>query len=225
MARKNQLNIVTNNIANTKTIGYESDGVLLKNINKKQSSKRSDSFVYIEGSYKNESSGAIKVTNRDLDLAIGGDGYFKILTPRGQRYTLNGSIFLNSDKMLVNSDNMPFSSRDNQPIFLPPDVNNVKIAEDGIIYADDEEIDILGVFTFATNNQLLKESNSLYKSQEIDILMDEFTIISGALRESNVSSIKSLAEMLELQRSSAITSNLMSDIADLDKSVITKIGK
>jgi flagellar basal body rod protein FlgG len=225
MARKNQLHIVTNNIANTKTIGYESDNVLLKNMDQKQSSKRSNSFVYIEGSYKNENSGPLKLTNRDLDLAISGIGYFKILTPRGYRYTLNGAIFLNSDKMLVNSDNMPFSSRDNQPILLPPDSIDVKVSEDGIVYADNEEIDIIGVFTFATNNQLVKEGNSLYNSKEADILMDEFTIISGALRESNVSSTKSLAEMLELQRSSAMTSNLMSDLADLEKSIITKVAK
>jgi flagellar basal-body rod protein FlgF len=225
IARKNQLNIVTNNIANTKTIGYESDNVLLKNIDRKQSPKRANSFVYIEGSYKNENIGSLKRTNRSLDLAIGGTGYFKILTPRGYRYTLNGAIFLNSDRMLVNSDNMPFASRDNQPILLPLDTNDIKVSEDGIVYADNEEIDVLGVFTFATNNHLVKESNSLYNTQEADILMDEFTIISGALRESNVSSTKSLAEMLELQRSSAMTNNLMSDLADLEKSVITKIAK
>jgi len=225
IAKKTQLNVVSNNIANTKTIGYESDGVLFKNIDTKQSSKRSNSFVYTEGAYKNENLGELKVTKRDLDLAVIGEGYFKILTDRGHRYTLNGVIFVNSDKMLVNSENMPFSSRDNQPILLPPDVIDVKISDDGIVYADNEEIDTIGIFTFAHGDQLLKEGNNLYNSLETDILMDEFTIVSGALRKSNVSSVKSLAEMMELQRSSALTQKLMSDLSDLEKSVITKIAK
>jgi flagellar basal body rod protein FlgG len=45
------------------------------------------------------------------------------------------------------------------------------------------------------------------------------------LRSSNVSSTKAMIEMVELQRSLGATNNLMSGIADLERSVITKVAK
>jgi flagellar basal body rod protein FlgG len=90
---------------------------------------------------------------------------------------------------------------------------------------NDEEIDRIGVFGFENNASLIKEGNSLYESKEAGTLLAEFTIISGALRESNISSAKSMAEMVELQRSVGMTNNLMSDIADLERSTIAKIAK
>ena len=225
IAKKTQLKIVANNVANANTIGYESDSVLFKNIDTKQSSKRYNSFVYLDGSYKGESTGSLKTTNRDLDLAIAGDGYFKILTPRGDRYTLDGSVLINSDYVLVNSEGMPFASRDNVPIILPPEVEDIRVGQDGTIYADGDQVDVIGVFNFPDPSQLIKEGNSLYSSRINDILLDEVTVISGALRSSNVSSAKAMTDMVELQRSSSLTNNLMSEIGDLERSVITKIAK
>ena len=38
--------------------------------------------------------GGIKITNRPTDVAIGGDGYFEAATPKGARYTLDGSVLI-----------------------------------------------------------------------------------------------------------------------------------
>jgi flagellar basal-body rod protein FlgF len=158
-------------------------------------------------------------------LAIAGEGYFKVLTPRGDRYTLDGSILINSDYVLVNREGMAFASRDNGPIILPPEVQDITVAQDGTVYANGDEVDIIGIFSFQEPGQLIKEGNSLYSSRVNDILLDEVTVVSGALRNSNVSSAKAITDMVELQRSSSLTNNLMSEIGDLERSVITKIAK
>jgi len=225
IARKTQLEVSANNIANVNTIGYEADGVVFKNIDLKQSPARSNSFVYADGTYNSESAGPIKMTHRPLDMAIAGAGYFKVLTPRGERYTLNGAMFVSNDNILVNIEGLPFASRGNQPITIPDDTVDIRVTEDATIYADGEETDVIGIFSFAEPNALIKEGNHLYSSKVRDILLDEFTIISGALRGSNVNSARAMTEMIELQRSSAMTNNLMSNVADLEKSVIAKVAK
>lgn len=225
IARKSQLSLVANNVANSNTIGYEADSVLFKNIDVKQTSKRSNSFTSIAGMYKREGSGNLKVTNRTLDLAIGGPGYFKILTPKGERYSLNGTILVNSENVLVNVDGFPIASRDSQAIFLPIDFQKLDITQDGTIYVDDIILDVVGVFDFNDSNKLVKEGNNLYSSQTRDILLDEYTIISGALRESNVNSAKAMTDMVELQRSVGMTDNLLSELAGMERSFITKIAK
>ncbi|WPY00595.1 Flagellar basal-body rod protein FlgF [Candidatus Trichorickettsia mobilis] len=225
IARKTQLAIVANNVANANTTGYEADNVLFKNIDTKQSTKRSNSFVYTEGAYKNGNRGTLQTTNRPMDLAIAGEGYFKILTVQGDRYTLNGGLFINSEYILVNATGLPFASRDGQPILIPVDTQDIRVAADGSIYADEDIIGIIGVFSISDINQLIKEGNNLYSSKVRDVVLDDFTIISGALRSSNVSSTKAMTEMVELQRSLGATNNLMSGIADLERSVITKVAK
>lgn len=225
VAQRTKLEVSANNIANVNTIGYEADGVVFRNVDLKQSSSRSNSFVYTDGTYMSESSGPIKMTHRPLDMAIAGYGYFKILTPKGERYSLNGAVFLNREYVLVNIDGLPFASRGGTQITLPADTVDVRVAEDATIYADGDEIDIFGIFSFVEPNGLVKEGNNLYSSKVRDILLDEYTIISGALRGSNVNSAKSMTEMIELQRSAAMTNNLLSNVADLEKSVITKVAK
>ena len=73
IARKRQLEAVANNAANTNTIGYEQDDILLRTVDYKQNSKRDNSFVWAETTYRSGEEGALKVTNRPTDVAIGGD--------------------------------------------------------------------------------------------------------------------------------------------------------
>jgi len=225
IAQRTKLEVSANNTANVNTVGYEADGVIFKNIDLKQSSSRSNSFVYADGTYMSEGSGPIKMTHRPLDMAIAGYGYFKIITSRGERYSLNGAAFLNNEYVLVNTDGLPFASRGGQQITLPADTVDVRISEDATVYADGDEIDIIGIFSFVEPNGLVKEGNNLYISRVRDILLDEYTVVSGALRGSNVNSAKSMTEMIELQRSASMTNNLLSNVAELEKSVITKVAK
>lgn len=227
IARKNQLAVVANNVANVNTVGFEAESVMLKNVNSKQNIRKSDAFVYTETSYKRDGLGELKMTNRALDIAIVEPGYyFKIITPNGFKYTLNGSMIINHDNVLVSSNGNSYANRDNQPILLPLDYQNLSISEDGAIYIDGVIVDFIGVFRVENPNSLKKEGNNLYSVRGNDLLANEdISIISGALRASNANATQSMAEMIESQRSVSMSDNLLSDLAALERSVITKIAK
>lgn len=226
IARKTQLEVISNNVANANTVGFQQDAVIFRNVDLKQNSKRNNSFAWAETSYRTGDQGGIRVTNRPTDVAIGEDeGYLKVATPRGARYTLDGSMLINNQGFLVNSSGYPYLSAENEPIEIPDDFQTIDIAQDGTIFVDGEEIAILGVFGFDAADPIIKEGGNLYAIQGNDRLLEQFTVISGALRESNVNSTLAMAKMIEMQRSYGLTTDLMTNVNETETSSIQKLTK
>ncbi len=225
IARKAQLEVVSNNVANSNTVGFEQDAVLFRNVNLKQNSKRNNSFAWAETTYRTGDQGGIKVTNRPTDVTIGGEGYLKVATPRGARYTLDGSMLINNQGVLVNSSGYAYLSAENAPIEIPDDFQTIDITQNGSIFVDQEEVGILGVFVFDTADPIIKEGGNLYAIQGNDRVLEEFTIISGALRASNVNSTLAMAQMIEMQRSYGLTTDLMSNVNETETLSIQKLTK
>ena len=74
--------------------------------------------------------GELQSTERDLDVAIEGDGFFQITGPDGEiRYTRDGSFRINSSGQLVNASGYLLEPA----ISLPADTRTVSIGADGTI--------------------------------------------------------------------------------------------
>jgi len=72
--------------------------------------------------------GELHSTERDLDVAIEGDGFFQITGPDGEiRYTRDGSFRINSSGQLVNASGYLLEPA----ISLPADTRTVSIGADG----------------------------------------------------------------------------------------------
>ena len=162
IARSRTLSILANNAANSSTIGYMEDELILHKVDRRQNKKKNNSFVKAYNTFLPKVDGSLKVTNRNLDLAIIGNGYFKVLTSLGVRYTLNGMIFLDNQGNLINQDGLPFLSNDNQLINIPLDTSDIYVNKDGVIYANKEEVAQIGVFDFIGESNLNKEGSGLY---------------------------------------------------------------
>lgn len=223
MARNMELNVVANNVANASTTGYEMDSVIFAPVDQKASRNKTNSFVFPDGAYNSENQGAIKLTGGVLDIAVSGNGYFKIITPAGPRYTLNGSMIPNNDGVLVNAQGLPYASLDNQPIILPEQYKYIEIVADGTVYVDREDIGRIGVFDFPSKFALVREGNNMYYSKVADIPLENAQIITGAIRASNVNAAKSMAELVNLQRVTSFNNSLMSDLVSLERNAIQKM--
>ena len=134
-------------------------------------------------------------------------------------------MLINNQGFLVNSSGHPYLNAENAPIEIPDDFQTIDIAQDGTIFVDQEEIAILGVFGFDSADPIIKEGGNLYAIQGNDRLLDEFTVISGALRESNVNSTLAMAKMIEMQRSYGLTTDLMTNVNETETSSIQKLTK
>lgn len=224
IARKQHLNIVANNVANASTNGYEADNVdyisYSCNIGKEASS-----YIITQETYRSKERGALLMTNNPLDLALTPVGYFKLITPRGERYTLNGSFLVNSEGMLVDAHGNALANEASQVIEIGHMVSAMQITYDGSIYVGNILLDKIGVFDFENQQVLVKEGSSVYYSNSPSILAENYTIISGALVQSNVNSAKAMVDLIELQKSYSGAVSLMNNIAELDRNTIAKLMK
>jgi len=99
VALSRELDVVANNIANMNTAGFKADGSIFEEFLSPTArgsspvlADRKVSFVQDRGTWHDLSAGAFERTGNPLDVAIDGRGFLVVNTPRGERYTRNGSL-------------------------------------------------------------------------------------------------------------------------------------
>ncbi|MBL0385464.1 flagellar hook-basal body protein [Tumebacillus sp. ITR2] len=159
-AMQTRLDSLGHNMANLNTTGYKSEDVQFKDMlyltmQQKDGVKslpgrlttadlRLGHGVLAVGTVASFAQGEIQTTQNALDLAIQGDGFFKIRaydqsnTPF-DAYTRDGSFkvgTVGTDQYLVTADGNPVLDTNNQPILLTDyDAASVKVDQNGVISA------------------------------------------------------------------------------------------
>jgi flagellar hook protein FlgE len=100
------IDIISNNISNASTIGFKSKNIVLTDLSSKKN-KTEGIGVNILKTKSNIHSGEIFYTNRNLDLSINKNGFFRLLSKNGSiYYTRNGHFYINKNHYVVNSEGM-----------------------------------------------------------------------------------------------------------------------
>lgn len=172
------------------------------------------------------STGSINLTNRSLDAALSGEGFFVVQTPRGERYTRAGAFTLDTAGQLV-TPNGDLVVGENGPLTLPP--GEATISEDGNIFVGGQAVGRLRIVRFAdARAALAKEGSSLFvaKPGAQPTEAAETRVIGGALEMANVNALTEMSAMMQnnrefdsLQRSMTLMMN------DLGRKVANEIGR
>jgi flagellar basal-body rod protein FlgF len=98
--RIRQLDMVSNNLANTGTPGFKVEhfypGLIKDDINTGEGSTPNLSYTRVD--YRQ---GIIQITGNPLDVAIQGDGFFTVQTKEGLAYTRKGNFTVDKNNQLV----------------------------------------------------------------------------------------------------------------------------
>ena len=146
-AQDTRLATIANNLSNAATVGFKRDTTvfedLLYQIRRQPGAQSSQNTllpsgmqvgtgVRIIGTQKQFSEGSVEITEKPLDVAIVGRGFFEILLPDGSSaYTRNGQFQLSADGEIVTARGMVL-----QPsITVPDNAQSVTISSDGIVEA------------------------------------------------------------------------------------------
>lgn len=149
LAHERALDVVSNNMANAGTTAFAPSRVEFKELLQGQIDEDT-SGVAVNAVRHLWQQGAIRNTGRDLDVAIRGDGYFRVALPDGTvGYTRDGSLQRAASGALCTADGYYLDP----PIVIAADVADYKIGEDGtvsVLPAGSDEWTDVGVITLAT---------------------------------------------------------------------------
>ncbi len=144
-AQQRYVEIISNNIANVNTTGYKSvrpefqdllyetlrpAGAISRNGVEPLNEVQIGSGVEVVGTAKNFKQGDVNQTNRPLDIAINGEGFFVLQLPDNHTaYTRDGSFNLNRNGEIVTSHGY----RLNPGITIPDDTVEIQISRNGTV--------------------------------------------------------------------------------------------
>jgi flagellar basal-body rod protein FlgF len=234
VALSREMDVVANNIANIDTTGYKADGSLFEEY--LSSSARTDSgarisYVRDRGVWHDMNAGGMQRTGNPLDVAIDGDGFFTVQTPRGQRYTRNGSFKINAAGQLVTAEGDPVLGSGG-PITFQPNDRQISISPDGTISVRqgsstaDSVRGTLTVVNFANPQQLQKDSGSTFQAAA-GMTPQPATgakIVQGELEKSNVRGVVEMSRMIEITRSYMQIASMLQQQSDVSQQSIDKLA-
>ena len=225
-AQQNNIDVISNNIANVNTTGFKQDraefqDLMYESLNFTAGATSATTNnptgidtglgVRVSGIQKNFLQGSLRETGNGFDLAIQGDGFFKITTPNGETsYSRNGAFKLDSEGTIVNGQGYKLDPE----IVVPSELTNISFGQDGTVSATNPttgEITTLGQVTiasFVNPAGLAPQGNSLYLATTTsgDVIegtpgVDGIgTIRQGMLEASNVQLVTEMVDLITAQR-------------------------
>jgi flagellar basal body rod protein FlgG len=203
MTSAERLNTIANNLANFSTNGFKEDIPFEQTIRfLTEGPYPGKEQPVLGGTAMNMQYGLIRMTDRDLDLAFEGPGYFAVQGPgNNELYTRNGAFNLNSKRELVTSDGYNILDRFNNKITLFGE--KVQFTPKGDIFIDDNYFTTLKTVDLPDRDVLEKVGNTFVKfkdpTQQPQVMQDPQLLV-GALEKSNVNVLKGIGSLIRVQR-------------------------
>ncbi|MDA8163405.1 MAG: flagellar basal-body rod protein FlgF [Desulfobacteraceae bacterium] len=219
-----KLNQISNNLANTDTPGYKKDIVAFQEMLTRAADggQRIGRGIKIATDFQPEQ---MEETGNPLHVAIAGDGFFRIQTPQGIRYTRDGNFTLSADNQLVTQDGNQVLG-EGGPIQLGP--GTVTIDAQGGIHMGDQTVAKLAIVSFANKQALEKEGKNLLRLKDQGTSEEppaSFSVRQGYLETSGVEPMSEMIAMIELSRSSESEQKMIHAIDSLDGMAVGQVGK
>lgn len=190
---------VSNNLSNVNTAGYKKDrlhfGAVLDAATQMEKSGGLN-YAYVPNSKTDFTAGVMETTHSDYDVAINGEGFFKIRRGDDVLFTRLGSFARSAEGTLVTRSGEEVLNADNNPITLPE--GPIGIDQYGSILSQEGEVGRLAVFTL-DNDALIKQGNSqfTYNGDPLTVdVNDQAQLMQRNLERSNVKSMEETVTMM-----------------------------
>lgn len=236
-AQERNVEVISNNIANMRTTGYkrqraEFQDLLYQQITRAggQTSDQGTmvpagleigSGVRTVASPRVMSQGSVNMTERELDVAVRGEGFFTIQLPDGRTaYTRDGSFERDADGRLVNSSGYPVSPN----ITIPANARGVTISSDGIVQAflgtdsTPTQLGQMQLARFVNKSGLESMGDNLFVetaasgAAQVSVPNTDGTgdLLQNYLEMANVNSVTEIADLIAAQRAYEMNARVIS---------------
>jgi flagellar basal-body rod protein FlgF len=227
---RREMDIIANNIANVDTTGFKVEMPMVR-VDESDGARMLDGpktlkFVLDDGVVRDFGQGALRQTGGTFDLAIEGQGFFRVQTDAGERYTRDGRFTLAPDGRLTTQAGDPVLG-DSGEIVVNPEDGPVSISADGVVSQNGEQIGKIGVVTFEDLASLSKAGENLMRntSNLQPVPATAAQVRQGMLETSNVNSIQQITRMIEVSRAYESMARTIEGSSELSRRSVERLGR
>lgn len=239
-----RLDIISNNLANSATVGYKEENVVSRSFADLMATKIRDGSVEFDDhdigimnpgvkigeTYMDWGQGSLRQTENTYDIAIEGNGFFtmRVTNRNGEssiKYTRCGTFKCTNEGYIVDADGNHLQGSGGD-VKVPLDANEIAIKEDGCIFADGVITDKIQLTDFEDYNYL-----QLYGDNMFDAVNGATTIpatgqlLQGYTEQSNVNVISEMVSMITITRAYEAGQKMIRTQDTLLNASVNQIGK
>ena len=170
--------------------------------------------------------GQVQTTNRDLDVALDGRGFFEIETAQGPRYTRNGQFSRRPDGTLVTADGNVIQGDGDSPVVVGQGA--ISLEPDGSVRAGGVLAGKLKIVDFDDYVGLRREAGYFRaEAGTTPTAAPALTrVLGGALEASNVQLPERMVQLTEVSRAfEALQRGITTLMNDVDGRAISELGR
>lgn len=168
--------------------------------------------------------GGLQSTDSPYDLGMQGNGFFRVQTANGVRYTRDGRFIRDTQNNLTTVEGLKVLNNANQPITLPEGI--ISVNETGVISINGATAATLGVSYFANPEaELTRDQGNLYAGPDQSTGEANYHIAQGYLEMSNANPSYLMTEMVAVARSYEAAQKMVQNEDELLGKVIASLGR
>lgn len=227
-----RMDVISNNLANTSVPGYKKSRISFQSLLQSQSSsagtasaqngQASPDLVRIEIDH---TQGDFRTTGNDLDLALHGEGFFKVLTEEGVRYTRKGNFVLDTEGFLVTQGGEKVLGTGG-PIQVIG--HRIEIGGMGTVSADGEEQGRLDLVSFEDPQRLTVVGQGVFANplgeRELPLPLTS-RIKQGYLELPNVQVAEEMVSMIHCMRAFESYQKVIQVLDEVNQRAINEVSR
>ncbi|MBI5587072.1 MAG: flagellar basal-body rod protein FlgF [Deltaproteobacteria bacterium] len=221
--QERRLEALTDNLANVNTAGFKKQKPVFEDAMPNPWSART--FARSNGVSIDMSQGMTEKTDRKLDVAIKGDGFFVVNTKNGPRYTRDGNFAIGVDGTLLTREGYKVQGESGVIKLTSPDVT---IDASGNVQEKGVTIDRLKLVSFNKPEGLTREAGLFVPSDPAvkeTRVSDNTQLEQGYIEVSNVNAVKAMTTMIEAMRSYETHAKMIQTMDDMTRKAIEEVGR
>lgn len=211
ISREQAIANISQNLANVSTTGYKRTLVSFESLlsgEKQTTNANGINYSRISKTGTDLADGPLKETGNPLDVAILGDGFFKVMGPEGVLYTRRGDLVINADGTLQTRNGLKvLDAADSEIVVTGANSGKIFINEDGeiTISTPDGTSNVAGRLGIVSVNDakfLQREKDTTFSLRQggEEIPSEDSLVVSGSLESSNVNMIEEMTGMINSYR-------------------------
>ncbi|MBH5370619.1 flagellar basal-body rod protein FlgG [Bradyrhizobium glycinis] len=236
-AQELNVQVISNNIANLRTTGFKKQTAAFQDLIyehvRRVGAQSSDQGTILPvgvdigggvktvGTPRSMTQGTLSQTGNDLDLAISGEGFFKILMPDGSfQYTRDGTFQMDNQGRVVTAQGNPV-----QPtITIPNNASGISVSEQGQVSvtlpgsSTSSIVGQIGITRFINKAGLQPVGNNQFTETPSSGAPQDGTantegygkLTQGSLEQANVDVVSEMSDLIAAQRAYEMNAKVIS---------------